>query len=216
MLDEFTSIGKLEIFERALAFMAGYGIKAFLIVQDLVQLQGAYGRENAIMGNCHIRVAYAPNEVATAKTLSEMCGKATIVQTKRSRNRKALQLMGGSVTDNVSEIGRPLLTPDECMRLKPAKKSRRDPSKIVRAGDMLIFAAGFPPILGRQPLYFFDKTLLARSLMAPVSSVHDEKDGPAEPAGASPIAASPIANRLRAAATSPTRKGEAECTTSTP
>ncbi|WP_245644183.1 type IV secretory system conjugative DNA transfer family protein, partial [Magnetospirillum moscoviense] len=53
MLDEFTSVGKLEIFERALAFMAGYGIKAFLIVQDLVQLQGTYGRENSIVGNCH-------------------------------------------------------------------------------------------------------------------------------------------------------------------
>nr|CAM74313.1 Conjugal transfer protein [Magnetospirillum gryphiswaldense MSR-1] len=197
MLDEFTSIGKLEIFERSLAFMAGYGLKAFLIIQDLLQLQGTYGKENSIMGNCHIRIAYAPNDVTTAKTLSDMCGKATIVQTKRSRSRRALQVIGGNVTDNVSEVGRPLLTPDECMRLKAARKSRRDPEKIVEAGDMLVFSAGAPPILGRQLLYFFDKTLLARSRMAPVGTVeaaNDESVPQAEPPMPSPITA-----RLRAA-----------------
>ena len=194
MLDEFTSIGKLEIFERSLAFMAGYGIKAFLIIQDLLQLHGTYGKENSIIGNCHIRVAYAPNDVATAKTLSDMCGKATIVQTKRSRNRKALQVLGGNVTDNAAEIGRPLLTPDECMRLKAATKSRRDPTKIVKAGDMLVFSAGAPPILGRQPLYFFDKTLLARSRLAPVGTNPDHPITDGAPAQPSPITA-----RLRAA-----------------
>lgn len=200
MLDEFTSIGKLEIFERALAFMAGYGLKAFLIIQDLMQLQGTYGRENSIIGNCHIRVAYAPNDVSTAKILSEMCGKTTIVQSKRTRNRKVLQLLGGSFTDSVSEIGRPLLTPDECMRLKAPEKSRRDPEKIIKAGDMLVFSAGFPPILGRQPLYFFDKELLRRSRMAPVGTmagVDDDRKNhePVEEAEPSPITA-----RLRAAA----------------
>lgn len=199
MLDEFTSIGKLEIFERALAFMAGYGLKAFLIIQDLVQLQGTYGKENSIVGNCHIRVAYAPNDVATAKVLSDMCGKTTIVQNKRTRNRKVLQVVGGNVTESASETGRPLLTPDECMRLKAAKKSRLDPEKIVKAGDMLVFSAGLPPILGRQPLYFFDKTLLKRSRMTPVgghqAAVDDRKsDDQEEPAPSSPISA-----RLRAA-----------------
>jgi len=206
MLDEFTSVGKLEIFERALAFMAGYGIKAFLIVQDLVQLQGTYGRENSIVGNCHIRVAYAPNDVATAKILSDMCGKTTIVQNKRSRNRKALALFGANVTDAQSEVGRPLLTPDECMRLKGARKSRRDPTRIVQAGDMLVFSAGQPPILGRQPLYFFDKILLKRSLMAPVGCDPIEPSDELVPAEMP--APSPIAARLREAAHSPHSTGE--------
>lgn len=199
MLDEFTSIGKLEIFERALAFMAGYGLKAFLIIQDLIQLQGTYGKENSIMGNCHIRIAYAPNDITTAKTLSDMCGKATIVQAKTTRNRKLLQVVGGSFTDSSSEIGRPLLTPDECMRLKAAKKSRRDPEKIVKAGDMLVFSAGFPPILGRQPLYFFDKELLRRSRMVPVGTIQRDDDRKDDEA-AEEAEESPITARLRAAA----------------
>ncbi|MGE4278202.1 MAG: type IV secretory system conjugative DNA transfer family protein [Magnetospirillum sp.] len=201
MLDEFTSLGKLEIFERALAFMAGYGLKAFIIIQDLVQLQGTYGKENAIMGNCHVRVAYAPNDVATAKTLSEMCGKTTIVQNKRSRNRQAFQVFGGNVTDNTNEIGRPLMTPDEIMQLKAPKKNR-DGTKIIEAGDMLTFVAGHPPILGRQPLYFFDKTLQARSEIPPVNSTttpDNDTAGAVEIEATAPPSASAITARLRAA-----------------
>uniref|UniRef100_B0T6J6 TRAG family protein n=1 Tax=Caulobacter sp. (strain K31) TaxID=366602 RepID=B0T6J6_CAUSK len=35
MLDEFPALGRLDFFESALAFMAGYGLKAFLIAQSL-------------------------------------------------------------------------------------------------------------------------------------------------------------------------------------
>lgn len=203
LLDEFTSIGKLEIFERSLAFMAGYGIKAFLIIQDILQLQGTYGRENGIMGNCHVRIAYAPNIIETAEVLSKLCGKTTIVQKKRTASKKALEV-AGNVTDSVSGTGRPLLTADECMRLRPPKKNK-DETKIIRAGDMLTFVAGYPPILGRQPLYFQNKTLLARSLMPPVGSglliegtaiaVNDDAENVALPTGAAGIA-----DRLRTAA----------------
>ena len=38
MLDELTAIGKMEILEEALAHIAGYGIRAYLVVQDTRQL----------------------------------------------------------------------------------------------------------------------------------------------------------------------------------
>ncbi|GAB3452253.1 type IV secretory system conjugative DNA transfer family protein [Insolitispirillum peregrinum] len=160
MLDEFTSIGKLEIFERALAFMAGYGLKAFIIIQDPAQLQKEYGRENAIMGNCHLRIAYAPNTPEAAEVLSKMTGKTTIVQEKRSTSRKGLQLVGNN-SDSLNEVARPLLTPDECMTLPGLHLQG---SKVI-PGDMLIFPAGFPAIHGRQKLYFQDRTLQQRSQM---------------------------------------------------
>ena len=34
MLDEFPALGRLDFFESALAFMAGYGLKSFLIAQS--------------------------------------------------------------------------------------------------------------------------------------------------------------------------------------
>jgi type IV secretion system protein VirD4 len=165
MLDEFTSIGKLEIFQQALAFMAGYGIKSFIIVQDLAQLQNAYGRENSIMGNCHVRIFYAPNTAETAKTLSEMLGKTTVVLEKRGTSRKGLELFA-SKNDSWTEHARPLLTPDECQTLPGINPH----GKKVIPGDMLILIAGTDPIYGRQRLYFQDNELLRRSQM-PVPEV---------------------------------------------
>ena len=57
MLDELPALGNLAILERALPYMAGYGLKAYLITQDVKQLNGAYGPNNSIMANCHIRIA---------------------------------------------------------------------------------------------------------------------------------------------------------------
>src|SRR3546814_19408873 len=51
MLDEFPALGRLDFFESALAFMAGYGMKAFMIAQSLNQIEKAYGPKNAILEN---------------------------------------------------------------------------------------------------------------------------------------------------------------------
>jgi len=58
MLDEFPALGRLDFFETALSFMAGYGVRAFLIAQSLNQVENAYGENNAILDNCHVRVAF--------------------------------------------------------------------------------------------------------------------------------------------------------------
>lgn len=168
MLDEFTSIGKLEIFEKTLAYMAGYGLKAFVIVQDLTQLQKTYGREQSIVSNCHLRIAYAPNTIETARVLSDMAGKTTLVQKKTSESRSSGR-PGLNYSETLTEVARPLLTPDECMALPGLRTGAN--GKVQRAGDMLIFAAGHPAIYGRQVLYFQDKDLLKRArvpLAAPV------------------------------------------------
>ena len=169
MMDEFTSIGKMEIFQKGLAFMAGYGLKAYLIVQDLTQLQQAYGKDEAVMSNCHIRIAYAPNKVETARVLSDMAGKTTIVQKKRSRSGGGSK-GGGSMSDSLSETARPLITPDECMQLPGPRKNRK--GDVVTPGAMLIFPAGQPPIYGRQRLYFMDRELMRRAQIPPVSGRH--------------------------------------------
>ena len=60
MLDEFPALGRLDFFESALAFMAGYGLKSFLIAQSLNQIEKAYGPNNAILDNCHVRSRSPP------------------------------------------------------------------------------------------------------------------------------------------------------------
>ena len=77
MLDEFPALGRLDFFESALAFMAGYGLKAFLIAQSLNQIEKAYGPNNSVLDNCHVRVAFATNDERTAKRISDTLGIAT-------------------------------------------------------------------------------------------------------------------------------------------
>lgn len=78
MLDEFPTLGKLDIFQESLAFIAGYGLKAFIITQDLSQIYAAYGKNESIISNCHLRIAYAPNKAETQELLSKMLGTATV------------------------------------------------------------------------------------------------------------------------------------------
>src|SRR5207245_3837161 len=74
MLDEFPTLGRMDVLQTALAYLPGYGIRAYLIVQDLTQLAHAYGRYEAIISNCHVRVAFAANKVETADRKSVVAG----------------------------------------------------------------------------------------------------------------------------------------------
>lgn len=165
MLDEFPAIGKLEIFEDALAFMAGYGIKAYIIIQNIEQLWKKYGKDESIFANCHVRSAFTPNQYSTAELLSKLAGKQTIVQRKQSQSGKAGSITGSN-SANIQETSRDLLTPDEIMRL-PMLDVDEDGNRPPVPGDSLIFVAGRPPIYGRQRLYFLDKKLSARSKLTP-------------------------------------------------
>lgn len=164
MLDEFPSLGKMDIVQTALAYCAGYGIKCYLITQDLAQLQDKYGKNEAITSNCHIQNAYAPNKVETAEYLSKQTGETTIVE--EHINESDSGFLGKKThSKSIQYTKRALLTPDECMRLKGAEKDRN--GMIEKAGEMLVFVAGYPAIKGIQPLYFKEPVWQARAAILP-------------------------------------------------
>jgi len=160
LLDEFPSLGKLGVFEESLAFIAGYGMKAYLIIQDISQLWTAYGKDESIFSNCHVRVAYAPNKIETAELLSKMAGTATIVKKSYSYTGSKYGTQS-QMSASTQETQRPLLTADEVMRLPAAKKDAK--GNVTEPGDMLIFMAGCTPVYGKQILYFMDPVFSARA-----------------------------------------------------
>jgi len=126
LIDEFASLKRLPIIEEALAFIAGYGIKAYLIVQDLQQIRSAYGRDEGLIGNCHIRIAYSPNKIETAELLSRMVGQTTVVRKQTSvSGLRPGSWSRGTRTESMQEIQRPLITADEVMRLPSATKDEQ-------------------------------------------------------------------------------------------
>jgi type IV secretion system protein VirD4 len=154
LLDEFTALRKLELLEQQLPFLAGYGIKCYFLIQDLKQLHRWYTGDESISPNCHIRIAFAANEIKTAGYLSQATGDTTVVKVQTSASGDRMSAMLGKVSKHYSEVKRPLLTADEIMRLPSPVKDRN--GMITKPGEMLIFVSGQPPIRGTQPLYFMD------------------------------------------------------------
>ena len=154
MLDEFPALGRLDFFESALAFMAGYGLKSFLIAQSLNQIEKAYGPNNSILDNCHVRVSFATNDERTAKRVSDALGTVTEMRAMKNYAGHRLSPWLGHLMVSRSETARPLLTPGEVMQLPPT--------------DEIVMVAGTPPIRASKARYFEDRRLLARVMLPPV------------------------------------------------
>jgi type IV secretion system protein VirD4 len=158
MLDEFPALGRLDFFESALAFMAGYGIKSFLIAQSLNQIEKAYGANNSVLDNCHVRVAFATNDERTAKRVSDALGTATELRDSTNYAGHRLSPWLGHLMVSRQETARPLLTPGEVMQLPPA--------------DELLLVSGIHPIRAKKARYYEDRRLSERILPPPVLGKH--------------------------------------------
>jgi type IV secretion system protein VirD4 len=161
MLDEFPALGRLDFFESALAFMAGYGLKSFLIAQSLNQIEKAYGPNNAILDNCHVRVSFATNDERTAKRVSDALGTATEMRAMKNYAGHRLSPWLGHLMVSRQETARPLLTPGEVMQLAPS--------------DELVLVSGVPPIRAKKARYYEDIRLTERLL--PPSQPRNQRSG---------------------------------------
>jgi type IV secretion system protein VirD4 len=159
LLDEFPSLGKLEFFETALAFIAGYGLKAFLIAQSLNQLEKAYGPHNSILDNCHVRLTYAANDDRTARRISDLLGHATEKRLQRGYSGSGLFLTHRS--ESVHEYGRPLLTPAEVNQLPQ--------------DDGILLVGGLLPYRARKVRYFLDPRFKGRSARPPPDTAQEQQ-----------------------------------------
>jgi type IV secretion system protein VirD4 len=165
MLDEFPALGRLDFFESALAFMAGYGIRAYLIAQSLNQISKAYGENNSILDNCHVRIAFASNDERTAKRISDSLGTATELRNQRNYAGHRLAPWLSHMMVSRQETARPLLTPGEVMQLPPE--------------DELVLVSGAPPIRAKKIRYYQDRNFRGRVLPPPVLAEGAYADRPA-------------------------------------
>jgi type IV secretion system protein VirD4 len=166
LLDEFPALGRLDFFESALAFVAGYGMKVLLVVQSLNQLRKSYGTNNSIMDNCHVRIVFTPNDNETAELISRMLGQKTEVINNQSYSGNRLSPWLKNMSYSTQETGRPLLTPGEV--------------SILPYEDEIVFVAGHPPILAGKLFYYKDRNFVRRIVPAPETSDVCRTAGPAD------------------------------------
>ncbi|MEI7296268.1 type IV secretory system conjugative DNA transfer family protein [Paraburkholderia tropica] len=160
LMDEFTSVGKIQIIARAVAYMAGYNLRLLSIVQSVSQLESVYGRADArtFVTNHAMQVIYAPREQKDANEYSEMLGTFTDRSRSVSRSNAIFGGRGGS-SESFSEQRRPLLLPQE---LKELGRDRE-----------VILLENTRPILAERICYWRDPVFTSRLRVAPAVPAMD-------------------------------------------
>ena len=139
-----------------MAYIAGYGLKALLVVQSLNQLNKTYTDNNAIIDNCHIRVVYTPNDVKTPEFISKLLGTKTEIVENQSYSGSRMNVWLGKVTLSTQETQRALLTPGELGTFP--------------SNEEIVFVAGTPPIRANKVTYYEDVNFKWRQMEAPAVS----------------------------------------------
>jgi type IV secretion system protein VirD4 len=71
LIDEFPSLNRMEIFADALSYMAGYGLKAYLITQDIRQIVDLYEGPNLTVEQ--VRASMDSEDFDPLKAFSSAC-----------------------------------------------------------------------------------------------------------------------------------------------
>lgn len=138
--DEFASLGRMEFFAANLRNMAGYGLKAHIIVQSLNDIVEKYGPHQTILDNCHVISVFACADMLTAERVSKMTGVA--VEYRESYGHKRwLRFIPETVQQ--SEHVRPLLQPGD-VRMLPNH-------------EQLVFVTGHRPMRTTKVRFYADR-----------------------------------------------------------
>ena len=145
LMDEFTSMGRLDVWAKNISVSASYGVRSVAIVQSHSQLRAVYGADEAqtFSTNHAAHIVFTPREQEDAEAYSRTLGDCTV----RRRHRT---VSGGHASYSYTEERRPLMLPQEIKELPK--------------DDELIFLEGCKPIRAKKKWYFKDRQLKKRLL----------------------------------------------------
>ncbi|MEX1828774.1 type IV secretory system conjugative DNA transfer family protein [Luteibacter sp. CQ10] len=145
LMDEFTSIGKVEIIASAVSYMAGYNVRLLPIIQSMAQLDAVYGKDvsRTVITNHALQIVYAPREQQDANDYSEMLGYTTVRRENITKSKK------GDVSRSHTEEKRALMLPQELKAMGTEKE--------------VFLYEGIPhPVMCEKIRYYEDKYFTSR------------------------------------------------------
>jgi len=134
MLDEFANMGKLPTLSESITALRGKGVRLWLFVQDLAQIEQIYGQNTSetIFSQAEVKQFFGISNDKLAKRISELMGQTTVkVPTYDLGARDDL-----SPSATVSENQRPLMSPDEIQQMAN--------------DEQLLFINGLRPVLAKR------------------------------------------------------------------
>jgi len=166
VLDEFTSMGRVEIIEKSIAYTAGYNMRYMIIIQARSQIENdkLYGKEGAkaLIDNCAVQLIYPPKMVdEEAKSISETIGKKTV----KVKNKSTSSSSGGSSkSDNFSEQGRDVLLPQEIVDLGKEVYITKTGAKTNLGINEIVIMEKVRPFIAHKIVYFDEPILTERKV----------------------------------------------------
>jgi type IV secretion system protein VirD4 len=105
LLDEVYSLGTLTLLSKSAGLLAGYGVKLWLILQNIGQLQELYPKNwETFLGNAGIWTVFAMNDATTAQYLSDRLGKRALWRKMRGPNGFEWELAGTASLRDPQEL----------------------------------------------------------------------------------------------------------------
>ncbi|WP_049623672.1 type IV secretory system conjugative DNA transfer family protein [Frateuria defendens] len=146
LMDEFTSIGRVEIIASAVSYMAGYNIRLLPIIQSMAQLDATYGKDvsRTLITNHALQIVYAPREQQDANDYSDMLGYTTVRKKNVTRGRN-------DVSRSFTEERRALMLPQELKAMGGEKQ-------------VFLYEGIAHPVMCEKIRYYQDKYFTARLL----------------------------------------------------
>ena len=159
LLDEFAHLRRMHPVQRDIGLAGGYGVRFWLVLQDLSQLRSTYGDIwPTFLANVDVVQAFGTSDWETAEYLSKMTGDATVTVATQKRSTSVSHGRGTNrqrgTGSTIAQTGRRLLFPDEIRRLP------RD--------QQLVFVKGTAPLLTERVNYLVDKRLATRAAANPL------------------------------------------------
>ncbi|WP_234487061.1 type IV secretory system conjugative DNA transfer family protein [Paraburkholderia aspalathi] len=156
LMDEFTSIGRIAIIAKAIAYMAGYGLRLATVIQSIGQLESTYPKEaRNLITNHALQILFTPREKNDANEYSEMLGYLTDRTPNKSRSGPRGFFGKGNLTEsqNDAQNKRALLLPQELREMSLDKE--------------IVMLENVKPIMADKIKWYADDVLKVRQLPAP-------------------------------------------------
>lgn len=124
LLDEMAQLGRMEPLVKGMTLMRGYGMKLWIILQNLGQIKQLYPNEEwtNFTSNAAIQQFFGVEDLDTAQYLSDRLGQTTIEIEEESYNQgESSSEHGGSRSESYNrsfkKMARALMTPDEIIKM---------------------------------------------------------------------------------------------------
>lgn len=129
-LDEFARMGRMETVAEGLQFLAGFGVRVAIVVQNKAQIRNIYGANLAtdIFDNVGAEIVFGTGDLALAKELEERLGNNTVLYDQPNKPRWAAWLHPTKQTVSTHPHKVPLRRVQDILRMP------RDRQIILRPG----------------------------------------------------------------------------------